>query len=202
MAQFPRTESEVLALAQSLSTGLTNFSTVYPAPPVVPLEMTTLIANVNTARSTALAAQTAAEEMVQAKVEALEELVAAMKKNLRYAENTVDYEDSKLNLLGWSGPKAPTPLEAPGQCLSFHTIKQGEGWVRFAWSAPVSGGKVSAYKVMRRLRPEGAWEDVATAVEPKVDLVDQPRGSEFEYRVVAVNKSGEGDPSNTEMVVL
>jgi hypothetical protein len=33
-------------------------------------------------------------------------------------------------------------------------------------------------------------------------LVDQPKGAELEYRVIAINKSGEGSPSNTVMVVL
>jgi hypothetical protein len=33
-------------------------------------------------------------------------------------------------------------------------------------------------------------------------LVDQPKGKELEYRVIAINKSGEGSPSNTVMVVL
>jgi hypothetical protein len=30
----------------------------------------------------------------------------------------------------------------------------------------------------------------------------QPRGKELEYRIVAVNKASEGEPSNTAMVVL
>lgn len=33
-------------------------------------------------------------------------------------------------------------------------------------------------------------------------LVDQPRGKELEYRAVAVNKAGDGEPSNTVMAVL
>jgi len=32
-------------------------------------------------------------------------------------------------------------------------------------------------------------------------LVDQPKRAELEYRVIAINKSGEGKPTNTEMVV-
>ncbi len=30
----------------------------------------------------------------------------------------------------------------------------------------------------------------------------QPRGAKLEYRVIAINKSGEGEPSNKVMVVL
>jgi hypothetical protein len=31
---------------------------------------------------------------------------------------------------------------------------------------------------------------------------DQPKDAELEYRVIAINKSGEGQASNTVMVVL
>ena len=30
-------------------------------------------------------------------------MIKGMKSNLRYAENTVHYDDSKLKLIGWSG---------------------------------------------------------------------------------------------------
>lgn len=70
------------------------------------------------------------------------------------------------------------------------------------WKKPAGGGKVSAYKVMRRERPAGPWEAVATAVISETTLVDQPRGKELEYRIIAVNKAGDGEPSNTAMVVL
>ena len=84
-------------------------------------------------------------------------------------------------------------LEAP---------KQGKGWVFLDWKAPADGGKVGAYKVQRRNRTDGAWEDIATAILSEITLVDQPRGAELEYRVIAINKAGEGSPSNTVMVVL
>jgi len=36
----------------------------------------------------------------------------------------------------------------------------------------------------------------------KASIIEQPRGKELEYRIVAVNKAGDGEPSNTAMVVL
>ena len=39
MARFPRTEAEVIVLAQALASGLTANATVYPAPPVAPLDL-------------------------------------------------------------------------------------------------------------------------------------------------------------------
>lgn len=59
--------------------------------------------------------------------------------------------------------------------------------------APVDGGTPSAYRVTRRERPAGAWEDVATAVISEATLVEQPKGKELEYCIIAVNKAGEGE---------
>ena len=36
----------------------------------------------------------------------------------------------------------------------------------------------------------------------KATLVEQPKGKELEYCIIAVNKAGEGEASNTAMVVL
>ena len=81
---------------------------------------------------------------------------------------------------------------------------------------PLDGGRVIAYEIQRRNRTDGAWQDVATAIETEATLVDQPKAKELEYRVIAINlvpenppswfcnrgKSGEGSPSNTVMAVL
>ena len=39
-------------------------------------------------------------------------------------------------------------------------------------------------------------------VVTEMTLVDQERGKEWEYRIAAINKSGEGEPRNTVMAVL
>ena len=202
MARFPRTEPEVIALAQAMVSGLTDNAAIYPAPPVAPADLTTLISAYTTAKNAAIAAQAAAEETTATKDDALDELADGMKSDIRYAENTVDFDDDKLKLIGWAGKKAPTPLAIPGQTRLLEAPRQGDGWVFLDWKAPIDGGAPSAYKVMRRERPAGAWEDVATAVITEATLVEQPKGKELEYRIIAINKAGEGEPSNTEMVVL
>lgn len=125
-----------------------------------------------------------------------------MKADLRYAETTVNYDDDQLKLIGWGGRKTRTSLEAPGQCRSLEAAREGEGWVFLDWKEPVDGGAVAAYKIQRRERPSGAWSDVGMAIESEITLSNQERAKEWEYRVLAVNKAGEGEPSNTVMAVL
>ncbi len=202
MARFPRTEPEVVALAEAMITGLTTNAVVYPAPPVAVLDLTAAKTAYITALNVAIAAAAAAEAATTDKDEKLDDLIDAMKSDIRYAENTVDFDDDKLKLIGWAGKKAPTALQPPGQTRLLEAPRQGDGWVFLDWKALIDGGAPAAYKVMRRERPAGAWQDVATAVITEATLVEQPKGKELEYRVIAVNKAGEGEPSNTEMVVL
>lgn len=150
----------------------------------------------------AIAAQATAETAIAIKNEALSDLTEALKSNIRYAENTVDFDDDKLKLLGWAGKKTATVLTLPGQVRLLEAPKQGAGWLFLDWKAPVDGGKPAAYKVERRLREGGGWQDVATAILTETTLVDQPEKQELEYRIIAVNKSGEGEASNTVSIVL
>ena len=202
MATFPKAEPEVAQLAQEMITGLAASILIYPTPPVLPLALGGLLTAYSGAKDAVVAAQAAAQAATTAKDDALDALTDGMKDDLRYAENTVDFDDDKLKLIGWGGRKAPTALAVPGQTRLLEAPRQGEGWVYLDWKAPIEGGTPNAYKVMRRERPDGPWEDVETAVITEATLVAQPRGLELEYRIIAINKAGEGEPSNTEMVVM
>jgi len=202
MARFPFTEADIVALADVMQSGLTDNAVVYPVPPVLPADLIVLINTYQVAKNGAVAAQAAAEDATATKNDALEDLVEAMKSDIRYAENTVNYDDDKLKLIGWAGRKTAIPLAAPGQARLLEAPKQGAGWVFLDWKKPSEGGAISAYRVMRRERPAGSWAEVATAVISEATLVEQPTGKELEYRIIAVNKAGDGEPSNTAMVVL
>jgi hypothetical protein len=202
MGQFPKSEPNVATLAEEMIAGFTAHADIYPAPPVDIPALTDMRDAYVTTKNTAVAAQTTAVRATATKDGALDSLIEAMKKNIRYAENTVGDNDDLLGFIGWSGRKTPEPLAAPGQAKLLVATRQEDAEVDLAWEAPDEGGKPSAYRVVRRERPAGPWMDVATALETKAFLVDQPRGKEFEFRVIAINKAGEGEPSNTVVIVL
>ncbi|MBI9018379.1 MAG: fibronectin type III domain-containing protein [Phycisphaerae bacterium] len=202
MATFPRTEAEIVVLANSMIAGLTDNTAVYPSPPILPAELSTKMSAYLAAKNAAIAAAAAYDAAITAKDEALEDMVDDMKTDIAYVENTAKNDSDKLKLIGWNSRKSRTALTQPGQSRLLEAPRQGDGWVFLDWKAPSDGGKPSAYKVMRRERPEGTWADVATAIDSEATLVEQPKGKELEYRIVAVNKAGEGEASNTQMVVL
>lgn len=73
--------------------------------------------------------------------------------------------------------------------------------MRLDWKEPVDGGDVASYKVQRS--EDGAnFTDVGTAVESIIALFEQPTAKKLFYRVVAINRAGEGAPSNTVSLLL
>ncbi len=213
MARFPKKEAEIIALAERMIAGLLANPALYPNPPYPAQQMGTGIRwkvnKYNNGREDLLTARAVAEQSIADKDDALQNLIEAMKADLRYAENTVNFDDDKLKLIGWAGKKAPTAIAPPGQSRLLEAAKQGKGWVYLDWKAPADGGKPKAYKVQRRVggvvgvEPvSDRWDDVATAILSEITLVDQPERTELEYRVIALNKAGEGQTSNMVMVVL
>ena len=202
MARFPISQAEVLALAETITAGLNSNTAVYPAPPVPPAELQADLAVYREALDEVVATLAAYEQAVKAKNESLAGLAQKMKTDLRYAENMVSYNDDKLKLLGWSGKRANRSLTAPGQVRSLKTIEQGIDRLTLEWKKPASGGNVAAYKIQRCVKDSGQCSDIATSLKTKAELADQPRLTDMEYRVIALNKAGQSPPSNTVTVVL
>ena len=92
--------------------------------------------------------------------------------------------------------RSGTANDTPGQVHTLELIREGKDWVFLDWKEPSDGGQVAAYKIQRRKRDGGPWMDAGMAVESEVMLNGQEPGVEFEYQVIAVNKAGEGLPSN------
>ena len=151
MARFPSKEAEVFALGQEMLSGLSANAAVYPSPPVTVAELGAAFGAYMTANSAAVAAQAAAEQATTTKDEALQTLTDGMRADLRYAENTVNFDDDQLKLIGWGGRKARTSLEASGQARTLEAPRQGDGWVFLDWKEPVDNCKAALRSA--RLRP-------------------------------------------------
>nr|VFJ93855.1 MAG: hypothetical protein BECKH772A_GA0070896_1006210 [Candidatus Kentron sp. H]VFK01111.1 MAG: hypothetical protein BECKH772C_GA0070978_1005810 [Candidatus Kentron sp. H] len=63
-------------------------------------------------------------------------------------------------------------------------------------------GQVAAYKAQRREDGSDDWRDVGMAMETTLTLSEQENDKRFAYRVVAVNKAGEGEASNSVLAVF
>jgi hypothetical protein len=202
MATFPLREADIVALAHDIATGLTAHPELFPAPPHSPDEIRDALSAVAAAHDAAVLATAQARQGTAAKDEAVATLVDLMKTDLRYAESTTRNDDGKLQLLGWGAPRNRTPTGLPGQVRTLEVLREGKGWLFLDWKEPADGGRPAAYKVQRRTPGTSDWIDVGMAVESEITLNGQDPGIEFEYRVIAVNRAGEGPASNIARAVL
>jgi len=202
MALFPKAETKIQSLAHEIVTGLSAHTDLYPAPPVSAEALAATIETYIKAADAALEQQAAAKHAIDIKNEALAALVDDMKMILRYAENVTHSDNASLKHLGWGARRAGTALSAPGQTRSLTTPRQGKGWITLNWRAPDDGGKVAAYKIQRREEDSENWVDAGMAMETETTVSGQPSGQRLEFRVLAVNKAGEGEASNGVLAVL
>jgi len=127
MARFPTKEADVFALTQEMMSGLAANVAVYPSSPATVTDLATAFSAYLSAKNAAVAAQAAAEQATAAKDDALQRLTDGMKADLRYAENTVNFDDDQLKIIGWGGHSARTSLQAPGQARTLEAPRQGDG---------------------------------------------------------------------------
>nr|VFJ98246.1 MAG: Fibronectin type III domain-containing protein [Candidatus Kentron sp. LFY] len=200
--KFPKAEAEVLELGRKMSAGFAAHTDLYPAPPVSLADFDAAMADYVSARETLDEINAQAKRALEVKDKALAAFEEGMKTNLRYAELTVKDDEGDLELIGWHGRKSPTPLAPPGRTRDFTASDRGEGWIALQWRKPLDGGKAAAYKVQRREDGKPDWLDVGMSMETSITLTGQPGGIRLEFRVVAMNKAGEGEPGNSILAVL
>ena len=201
MSRYPRTESEIAALALRVAEGLAKAVEDFPNPPVSATELKAKLDGFNAADTATVAAKDEYLEQHAIKDDALEDLDDAVKADLRYAEIAARNQPEKLNALGWRPRRDGSPLEPPGETRDISIVSEGDTWVILRWKPPVDGGVPGVYKIQRK--QEGSpWEDIGISTDTEELCSNQARGVELHYRVFAVNKAGIGQPSATVTVVL
>ena len=199
--RFPRSESDIATLAARVIDGLTNAAEDFPTPPVPADALRGKLEAFTTADTETVAAETAFRNQHAAKDGALEQLVDALKADLRYAEIAVRDAPQKLNALGWRAPRDGSPMPPPGETRDITIVSEGDTWAILRWSAPVNGGAPTFYRIQRRQEGD-PWADAGTTTNTEQLMSNQPRGAQLHYRVIAVNRAGDGQPSATVTLVL
>ncbi|WP_446009823.1 fibronectin type III domain-containing protein [Candidatus Electrothrix sp.] len=200
--RFPNTEAKVIALAQKIIAGLRD-NPNFPDPPVSPDQLQARLDKLLQSREAQVQAMAAAKQATDTKQADLDDTTTDMKSILNYADDAVHGDDAKLSELGWGGRAEPHALQVPGQPRLLEVPEQGTGWLILDWKKPADGGSPASYKIERReLAEDGTWALAGIAIETEVTLNNQERSKELEYRVIAINKTGEGEPSNTVTAVL
>jgi hypothetical protein len=202
MARFPRREADIATLASQMITGLTEHAEAFQSPPRSPEELQASLEAYVRQHEAAVLAKAAASEAYADKDEALQALTDDMKLVLSYAENTAKGDPEKLQALGWDARRDATSPQPPGQVLALEVKREGPGWLYLDWKKPSDGGLVAAYHVQLQKDGTGEWADISTCFDTLAVLTSQQRGVDLTYRVVAVNRYGEGLPSNTVTATL
>ncbi len=201
MPSFPRTETEIVALSQLVTEGLTKMTEDFPAPPVPATELQARLEKYNTVLAATIDADMSSQKQHAIKDDVLAEIVDGVKANLKYAEAMTRKNPEKLAGLGWGRRRDNGSLTAPGEVRDIAIGAEGDTWLILRWNPPVDGGPAGVYQIQRK-QAAGAWEDAAISTTTEHLLNNQPRGVELSYRVFAVNKAGTGQPSGVVTAVL
>jgi hypothetical protein len=205
MPAFPRTESEIVALAEAMVAGYTAHAADFPSVTVATLN--TALSTFQTNQQAQMNARSQAQIATETKDTKLDALVELMKNDLKMSEVDTVNAPEKLTEIGWAPRQQPQPVELPGQPEELHPTSEGPGDIWLEWISPTSGGIIRNYIIERREQPAGGgnfgdWSVIGTSLNTDTHLLEQPRGIQMEYRVKAANVSGESMPSNTAAVVL
>jgi Fibronectin type III domain len=200
--RYPKSEAGRIILAQQVIAGLTANSELDTGAPVKAAALQTRLDGFIAKRNAATLKEAESVQATQDKDDELELFDEDLKSDLRFLELKAKKNEALLNEFGWGLPDDPTKLEKPGQPRTLEAPAQGAGFLFLDWKEAIDGGAVVNYKVQRRTLPNGVFEVVDSSIPSEITLLNQPRGVELEFRVIAVNKAGESVPSNTISVVL
>ena len=201
MPQFPKNRAEILDLAQKVLNGFVNHPDIFTNPPFDLDTFRQCIQADYGLHDASASLQAALVDALDKANHSTDHIGEQTRTAVRYAEN-LNLTEEQLALIGWGSRATPTPQAIPGQTRHLEIASHGEGVVELHWKSPNDGGKPSSYKIYRRELPDGEWMLVESIASKSVVLSNQPRGKPLEYKVVAMNKTGDGAESNIVVVTL
>ena len=192
MAQFPRTDPELIALAHDVLTGYRAHPDIFHNPPInlegVDSKLTDYAQvdhawNVNQAEGIMLTAKRCGiSGGIASDIRAL----------LRHAE-TVVQDPAQLKLINWGGRAAPTPLQAPVQVQNLTDAKQGADWSASLGMRLPAAASLPLMSSNTASCPTATGPSTTPPPDTKITLAGHPKGKTLEDRVFARNKAWDCD---------
>ncbi|XP_037071181.1 LOW QUALITY PROTEIN: twitchin-like [Pollicipes pollicipes] len=121
-------------------------------------------------------------------------------KHYKFRVRAVNKEGASEPLTTDHGIEAKNPFDEPGKPGTPEITDFDKTFVDLKWTAPESdgGNPIKEYVIQRREKNSPKWEDAVTVPGDKTEahVPDLTEGDTYEFRVVAVNKAGPGEPSD------
>jgi len=205
MAQYPRTESSILLLAESMIAGFKEHPEIFIHANLPLVEAVLDEYKIAKEQFVDNKAQTAISAKIKRKK--ISRLNEILKQEIKLSQVDCSDAPAYLETIGWGSRKKPSKNTKPAQPRELKVIAISGNTVFLKWKKP-SGKNNSAncqFLIERRQQLKDGrlsdWELAGATLNTELKVKKQPSGK-LEYRVKMANKSGESRPSNTVMVVL
>ena len=201
--KFPTSQTAVAKLAEMMFRGYYQHSSDFP--------------NVNRARfySEIQKYQAAVKKQLNAvsafriasedKTEKLRSLVSVMKNCIKKSIVDTKANPEKLKLIGWGTINDSHRTKMPNQPTDLQIAAKDNAAVQLSWSRPAGRQRIINYIIERREETDGnftKWAAIANSYKTQIILAGQPHGIKLEYRIKAINTSGQSQASNTVSVII
>ena len=124
MPKFPKSEADVVELAQLMVAGYTAHAADFPSVTVA--DLSTALTSYTNQRNSQENARSLAQIATVTKEEKLEALVELMRNDLKVSEVDVAADPEKLTEIGWGPRNTPTPIIPPNPPTELHPVAESQ----------------------------------------------------------------------------
>lgn len=127
-------------------------------------------------------------------------------KKYKFRVRAVNKEGESEELETENAIIAKNPFDPPSKPNRPEPTDWGKDYVELKWSPPKSDGglPIEKYIVQKREKGGRSWSDCARVAGDKrtAQITDVEAAHEYEFRIIAVNKAGESEPSDPSQTVV